>query len=468
MVLYQSGDDRISSLKGSEYNQLNNADGTDYTDYTDYTEYTEYNPSTNTADDDCREHDQSIYAAALAGIESIGRSWLARALESSKPSQVWSKLEEGKFDSFSLKRGQPNDLAKLRYQVRKVDLTRLKARLESHQVGVTYVGAPDFPAKLVGDQQVPPVLFCKGSKELVRAGADVSSLAILDSLCHPMVSIIGTRNCSHYGRECAYQLGYDLSSCGVSVISGLAQGIDGAAHRGALDANQAFPIGVVASGLNLIYPSQSRDIWNLISERGILLSEYPLGAPAQKWHFPARNRIIAALSDVVIVVESRRAGGAMHTVNASTSRNIQVMAVPGSIRSPVSQGTNDLIYDGALMVRDATDVLVALGYSAHQINDTKVVSARDRVTQQTADATASGVTNGLNLQPGSNQLDLDTNTLTGKQTEVLQAIGYEPTLTSAILNRCHYIDIGEIHSLLYNLESLGFIRSGDGWWTRLF
>jgi DNA processing protein len=149
----------------------------------------------------------------------------------------------------------------------------------------------------------------------------------------------------------------------VGIVSGLALGIDGASHRGVLDAG-GHPIGVVGSGLDVVYPSRHRDLWARVSADGLLLSEAPLGARPTAWRFPARNRIIAGLADLVVVVESHAAGGSMHTVREAADRSIQVMAVPGSVRCPSAAGTNQLLADGCAPVRDATDVLVALGLSA--------------------------------------------------------------------------------------------------------
>jgi DNA processing protein len=149
----------------------------------------------------------------------------------------------------------------------------------------------------------------------------------------------------------------------VAIVSGLALGIDGAAHRGVLDAG-GRPVGVVGCGLDVVYPTRHRDLWERVRDAGLLLSEAPLGVRPAAWRFPARNRIIAALAHLVVVVESHAAGGSMHTVREADDRSIQVMAVPGSVRSPAAAGTNRLLAEGSAPVRDATDILVALGLSA--------------------------------------------------------------------------------------------------------
>lgn len=225
------------------------------------------------------------------------------------------------------------------------------AALERHRrAGVAVLRHSDegYPGELSGDLEPPAILFALGE---------------LAALRRPRVAIVGTRRCTGAGAGFARELGRDLTGAGVAVVSGLAIGIDGAAHRGVLDAGGA-PIGVVGSGLDVVYPSRHRDLWEQVLSTGVLLSEAPLGARPAPWRFPARNRIIAALADAVVVVESHEAGGSMHTVREADDRAIQVLAVPGSVRSPASAGTNQLLAEGCAPARDATDVLVALGLSS--------------------------------------------------------------------------------------------------------
>ena len=144
----------------------------------------------------------------------------------------------------------------------------------------------------------------------------------------------------------AHELGRELAAAGVAVVSGLAAGIDGAAHRGALAAGAAPPVGVVAAGLDVVYPPHQSELWQAVAAAGLLLSEAPPGARPERWRFPARNRIIAALADVVVVVESHARGGSMHTVDEADRRGRDVFAVPGSVRNPAAAGTNALLAEG--------------------------------------------------------------------------------------------------------------------------
>lgn len=217
-------------------------------------------------------------------------------------------------------------------------------------IGAALLEDPDFPEPFAVDIEPPDVLFSQGD------------LACLDG---PRVAVVGTRKASRYGREVAHQLGFDLARAGVRVVSGLALGIDGAAHRGALAARQsglaAPPVGVVAGGLDVVYPPDHAGLYRDVAEQGVLLSEAPLGQRPQKWRFPARNRLIAALADALVVVESPLKGGSLLSAEEATSRGRTLFAVPGSVRSPCSAGTHQLLFEGANLCRDADDVLLELG-----------------------------------------------------------------------------------------------------------
>lgn len=216
-------------------------------------------------------------------------------------------------------------------------------------IGVHLLGRPGYPELLADDSDPPAVLFTRGS---------------LGALEGRRAAIVGTRNATAAGRSTAVELGRALAEAGVRVVSGLARGIDGAAHRGALSAQAAPPVAVVGSGLDVVYPAEHAGLWSAVAERGLLASESPPGAAPEGWRFPLRNRILAALSEVVIVVESRETGGSLVTADAAAARGVPVMAVPGSVRCRSSAGVNQLLADGCAPVRDALDVLVALGLAS--------------------------------------------------------------------------------------------------------
>jgi DNA processing protein len=176
----------------------------------------------------------------------------------------------------------------------------------------------------------------------------------------PRVAIVGTRAATPHGLADAYDLGAVLADAGVTVISGLAIGIDAAAHEGALAAGGPV-VGVVATGLDVVYPRRHRVLFERVRRAGLLVSELGYGVQPRRELFPVRNRIIAALADVVVVVEATARGGARITAERAIDYGRPVLAMPGSRRNPSAAGTNELIRDGAEPLLEPSDVLVALG-----------------------------------------------------------------------------------------------------------
>jgi DNA processing protein len=215
---------------------------------------------------------------------------------------------------------------------------------------------PEFPIT-DGIPHAPAVLFVEGSRpEVLRA---------------PRVAIVGTRAASVHGLADAWELGAFLGAAGISVVSGLAIGVDGAAHHGALQAAEALsrrgapspagPIGVVATGLDIVYPRRHRVLFERVRRYGVVLGEQPFGTPPERGRFPIRNRIIAALADVVCIVEATLSGGSRITAERALDYGRPVLVIPGSRRNPAAAGCNALLADGAQPLLDPTDVLVALG-----------------------------------------------------------------------------------------------------------
>lgn len=182
----------------------------------------------------------------------------------------------------------------------------------------------------------------------------------------PAVTIVGSRKLSRYGEEVTYKLAYELSKQGVTIVSGLALGADGAAHRGAVEAG-GRTIAVLACGLDAIYPASHRNLAiELLGKGGTILSEYSEGTPALKQHFIARNRIVSALSDMVIITEAAEASGSLVTANYALEQNKLIGAVPGNITSSLSAGTNNLIKTGATPITSTQDALDTLGIKAEE------------------------------------------------------------------------------------------------------
>jgi DNA processing protein len=207
-----------------------------------------------------------------------------------------------------------------------------------------------FPALLGAIHDPPPELYLRGS-----AGA-----SLLDG---PAVAVVGARSCSSYGRAVARSLARELAAAGVVVVSGMARGIDGEAHRGALDA-RGVTLAVLGCGVDRDYPAAHAELARRICERGLVLSEYEPGVEPAPWRFPARNRIIAGLARATVVVEARERSGALITADFALEEGREVLAVPGEITSALSAGTNALLRLGATPVTCAGDVRESLGIEA--------------------------------------------------------------------------------------------------------
>ncbi len=190
--------------------------------------------------------------------------------------------------------------------------------------------------------------------------------------CEPrMIGVVGTRRATDYGRRMAHDLAFDLARLGWTVVSGLAAGIDAAAHEGALAA-EGPTIGVLGCGIDRIYPASNRRLYEALARRGLLLSEFTSNAGPTRLSFPRRNRIIAALSQAVVVVQAGERSGALITADQALDLGREVLAVPGAADQPASRGSNRLLRDGAGVVETAGDILEALG-SANEDPDARLL-----------------------------------------------------------------------------------------------
>lgn len=235
-------------------------------------------------------------------------------------------------------------------------LERAKARdPERMRAAVAGAGAwaccphdPLYPGGLGELGDAPATLFGRG---------DPALLGELDP--DGTLTIVGSRRASRYGIDTATDLGRQVASAGVTVVSGMAMGIDSAAHTGALQAG-GLTVAVLGSGADVPYPARAARLYEEIVERGLVLSELPPGTLARRWTFPARNRIMAALGRMTVVVEARERSGSLITASMAEQLGREVGAVPGRVGSSPAAGTNALLHDGAHVVRDAQDVLDAL------------------------------------------------------------------------------------------------------------
>ena len=216
-----------------------------------------------------------------------------------------------------------------------------------------------YPAQLRDAADAPWALIGRGDPGLIDGLEPFGA-----------VTVVGARRATSYGREIARELGRELATAGLTVVSGLAFGIDACAHRGALDA-AGRTIAVLGCGPDIAYPAAHRSLWRRVSEQGLVLSEFPPGAAPWRWTFPARNRIMAALAGMTVVVEGATRSGSLITADLAADLGRDLGAVPGPVTSRASAGPNALLAGGACVVRDAQDILDAmLGAGAERIERT--------------------------------------------------------------------------------------------------
>jgi len=224
-----------------------------------------------------------------------------------------------------------------------------------------------YPQALLQISNPPTVLYAIGQ---------------LNWLNQPSIAVVGSRHATPQGEKNAENFAEHLCNQGLCVISGLALGIDGAAHRGALKSNGAT-IAVVGTGLDIVYPAKHRELAHQIAQRGLIVSEFPLGTPSKAQHFPRRNRIISGLSLGCLVVEANIDSGSMITARLATEQGREVFAIPGSIHSPVSKGCHQLIKQGAKLVESSADILEDL---QHLLPTSSLVNRQAKTDEAVAEA----------------------------------------------------------------------------------
>lgn len=213
--------------------------------------------------------------------------------------------------------------------------------IQKHNVSIVTIKESNFPKNLLTINDPPPYLYVKGN------------VLPQDNLA---VAIVGTRTPSHYGVAMAERIAMELAEAGVTVVSGLARGIDSAAHRGAI-AGKGRTIAVLGCGIDIVYPQENKKLFGEIAEKGAVVSEFPIGMPPMPQNFPMRNRIISGLSLGVLVVEASLKSGSLITARLALDYGRDVFALPGAITSERSKGTNKLIKDGAKLIECAEDIL---------------------------------------------------------------------------------------------------------------
>jgi DNA processing protein len=251
----------------------------------------------------------------------------------------------------------------------------------------------------------------------------------------PQLAIVGSRNPSPAGREIAFEFAESLAGCGLGITSGLADGIDSAAHRGALKA-QGVTLAVLGSGVDVIYPRVNRSLSDEICRQGALISEFPLGTPPRRQNFPRRNRIIATLSLGTLVVEAARRSGSLITARLAADHDRELFAVPGSIRNPLSRGCHELIRHGAKLTESAADILSELNFSA--FFERWRLAAGDRAP------------------PSRNEAGMDK-----EHKILLDALGFDPADLDVLVDRTGF-KAEAVSSMMLILELEGHVQAAPG------
>ncbi len=281
--------------------------------------------------------------------------WLGCKLIPEIDKKIWFLLDIFKEPQIIWKAGQKdlaktnlfddNSIEKIIRRRKEIDLSFELKKLKEEKIGILTLSDPQYPKLLKEIPYPPPLLFYQG--DLIKK-------------YEYGVAIVGSRRATLHGKVIAEEIATELSSVGVTIVSGLARGIDTSAHQGALK-EKGKTIGVLGCGIDIIYPRENKKLYREIAEKGSLVTEFLAGIPPFQQNFPRRNRIISGLSLGVLVIEAGEKSGALITASFALDQNREVMAIPGSIKNKLSAGPNNLIKQGACLVKDASDVLENLG-----------------------------------------------------------------------------------------------------------
>lgn len=302
------------------------------------------------------------------------------------------------------------------------------ALADKHGVWVIHLQDDRYPPALKAIYDPPPVLYIKGT--LTRS----------DNLA---MAIVGSRRCSHYGTEQANRFSHLLASAGFTIVSGLARGIDSAAHRGAL-ATKGRTIAVQGCGLSNIFPPENKKLFEQITENGAVISELPLTYEPLAENFPGRNRIIAGLSMGVLVVEATYRSGALISAQAAMENNREVMAVPGRIDSPCSLGCHKLLKQGARLIDSIDEIMDALGYVGDGLKTHAATAAAE--AEQNAQGTL---------------FDTSRLNLTEAEEAILGHLNSEPVHVEELIES-KQLSAAKVHSAVISLQLKGLVKQLPG------
>ncbi len=396
---------------------------------------------------------ENDYALWLFNINGIGNKSIDKLLCGGRTCKEIYNMDKKELSTF-LSAKQVESIVRSRNVW---DFEKERRKLENK--GIKFISRIDdeYPEKLKDIADPPFALYVKGR---------------LPDPDKPAVAIIGARMCSEYGRYMARQIGRGLALAGVQVISGMARGIDGISQKAALQAGGAS-YGIVGSGVDVCYPEDNKDIYEELCLCGGVISEYPPGTQPKAGFFPLRNRIISALSDVVVVVEARRKSGTQITVDTALEQGKEVLACPGRLTDRLSDGCNHLISQGAGVVIDVNDVIDRLWHvrsRAAMRNEPALAPSRAGMTMgiieneaalapSRADMNAEIIENASALPPQGMAFSGDAHPKESLESAILESVDVIPISSSGIMEKLYErgfeITIPELMNRLFELINMG-------------
>jgi len=349
---------------------------------------------------------ERYYWASLRMLPNISNSRLKALIGYfGSAARVWSANRQELISAGLMTAEEGNNIVSRR---EKIDVFRLREEWEKKRIGVLTLADPEYPSLLAKTYNPPAVLYYRGKFPV-------------DSL---LIAVVGARRASSYGRNAALGLAGALTQAGAGIVSGAARGIDTAAHEGALE-NKGYTVAVLGCGIDIVYPPENAKLLERIAEQGAVVSEYAPGTPPLAKFFPARNRIISGLAKGVLVVEAAEKSGSLITADFALEEGRDVFAVPGSIFSSNSKGTNRLLKTGAKLVDTVEDILEEYGIEK--------LAARNA-----------------------------TQALEPEEVKVLEALAYDKPLGIEDIMQKVQLDAQRITCLLLQLELKGVIARNGG------
>jgi len=375
--------------------------------------------------------EEELYWLALAMVPGLGARTANRLLERYRNPQAMFRASRSELENCGVSGSLAQSIASgCAFDDAAIQQKKMAA------CGAVLISITDqrYPARLKEIFDPPPVLFARGRVELLST---------------IMIGVVGTRRPTPYGVAATERLSSDLARAGLTIASGMARGIDSAAHRAALGA-ECNTVAVLGCGVDVVYPAENRHMAAQIAEKGLLVSEFPMGAPAYPQNFPIRNRVISGMSVGVLVVEGAQYSGSAITARLALDQGREVFAVPGSIMSKMSWGPNLLIKQGAKLVQDANDVLVELRADVRR--ELALLTQRGLFEPAASAETA-------DEPPASNEM----NTANTAALRVLGQLQIETaTPIDDLLAKLEDMTSSEVIAALFELEMAGAVRQLPG------